>query len=170
MRLPAPTVIRGSIAIRDPGAVDMQLIGPGYRLEDQIFDLPSLGDAPPDDAHTMLTVRDMVRASETRVYVLLAGPWDGWWRIDACQTPAPDRSEIVGELTPVPDCRSYLVIPASQLRVDDLIYASGLPEGIATRVLDVVHDHDGGRCSPVLLRTVFGWYSWHRTFAHVANL
>lgn len=173
-RLPAPDAIRGVLALHAPNDFDLACLVSGYILTDHI-DPPrspaSLTNTEGTDTDTdALTVRDVVRASPTRAYVLLSGTWMGWWRIDTGSVPMPKRSEVLGELTPVPDARSFTIIRSSDLRIDDLIYASGLPNGIEARILDVIAVHSDGRGPSLLLRTEFGWFIWRRAFAHVAAL
>lgn len=170
VRLPAPTVIRGSLALRDPQSFDLACLTSGCPIDDQTVDLPRQSDAGIDNDPQTCIIHDVIMASPTRAYVLLAGPWDGWWRIDTTSAVAPEHSEVIGELTPVPDTVTHLAIRASELRVDDLIYASGLPTGQQARVLDIVSTPSNGRDPALFIRTEYGWYVWRRSFVHVDAL
>lgn len=169
VRLPAPTVIRGSLALRD-SQFDLSRLTSGCVLDDQTVDLPRKSDTSEIVDDQQMVVHDVIMASPTRAYVLTSGPWAGWWRIDTTTATRPEPSEIVGELTPVPDTVMHVAIRASDLRIDDMIYASGLPQGRQARILDIVPASMDGRDPSLLLRTEFGWYVWRRPFVHVAAL
>lgn len=168
-RLPSPTAIRG--ALSPTTNIDLSSVVPGFRLTTDQFDIP-MWDEPimtPGEEHEIF-VREVLRASATRAYVLLSpGYWDGWWRIDTQQAQLPSRSDVVGELTPVPNAQALATIPARELRIDDLMYVSGIPETSQVRVLDVIFMPDDGTGTSLLIRTRFGWFVWRREFAHVAN-
>jgi len=169
-RLPAPTVIRGVLGLHAPHDFDLACLVPGYDLVTELFDLPKTPEHLVDPE--TFRICDVVVASPTRTYVLLsAGPWEGWWRIDTRSVREPDQAEILGELTPLPGVGCFAVVQTAELRVDDLMYASGLPDGhIQVRILDVIFRSDDGRGEYALVRTPHGWYRWRRHFAHVANL
>lgn len=168
IRLPAPNVVRGVLAVRDPSCFDIAVLASGYVLTAETFDLPPAVDDSGDVDGSRLIVRGVVHASAIRAYVLLV---DGWWRIDVGMVGEPARSDVVGELTPLPDMRSFLAIQTTELRVDDLVYVSGLPGGCTSvRVLDVIFRSDDGRGPYALVRTVYGWFLWRRPFIHVDRL
>lgn len=170
-RLPSPSVIRGALAPRDPSKFDLDSLVPGLPLTRDVFDLPTLPDPSAMDPWTT-PIDDVVRASPSRAYVQVPiGPWHGWWRVDTSLPAVPERTEIVGEISPVVGRQILAVIPATALRVDDLMYASGFPNCVTqVRVLDVCHMPDDGRGLSVLVRTKYGWFAWRHEFAHVANL
>jgi hypothetical protein len=176
MRLPAPSLIRGALALHAPHDFDLACLAPGYQLTKKVFDLPleseHLVDATVKREVDVFTVQAVVVASPSRAYVLLlTAPWKGWWRIDTVVCDQPDRSQVLGELTPLPFCGIYSAIKAEDLRVDDVIYVSGIPNGrTQVRVLDLVVGSSDGRGEYVLIRTSYGWFLWRHSFIHVATL
>lgn len=141
-RLPAPQAIVGALQVT---SVD---IGEGDDITKVAKRVPDgvLGDG-------MGIVRDVIRASESRSYVLLGM---GWWRVDSAECVPPPPVGVTGELTCPPLPMSVPVISALDLRVDDVLYASGLPRACA-RVLDVVHSCDG-RGLVTYVRLDDGWW------------
>jgi hypothetical protein len=170
VRLPASPLIRGVLAPRDPERVDLGTLRAGAVLTAEDYDLPSIDDVMAwTDPKVMepFGILDVIQASHTRCYVLLGC---GWWRVDTELPQVPERSEIVGELTPVPNPFVHLTFASHELRVDDLMYVSGLPGGMTEgRVLDVIFMSGDGRGPLVLVRFESGWFMWRQRFVQVAN-
>jgi hypothetical protein len=178
-RYPSPSVIRGTIALRSPSGFDLSTLAPGHVLTEENFDLPKLSTVGNSGNPGTFVISSIIYASSTRVYVLLASDGYGWWRIDTTRPTEPERTEIRGELTPIPGAQALLTIATDDLRVDDLLYASGLPAWeeqaptpgpVCTRVLDLITAPDDGRGPAVLIRTAHGWFVWRQRFVQVANL
>lgn len=164
VRLPAPESIVGVIRayLSDPAVID---VAPGAELPNGWF--PADADetatlAPPDVA--IDAVVDARGYSAGRWYVHTGS---GWWRLE---TAEPDSERlahdmIVGEITPANLPVSVPAVAVGDLRIDDIMYASGWGSPVGQRVIDVVRS---GQSTNV--RVESGWYRWSRPFVRVASL
>lgn len=162
-RLPASQTIVGCLAVKPDVPLELEQVQAGQTLDPDLFETGVV--ISPDGTYP--TVVDVVAASPTRAYVLLSS---GWWRIDAELPDVPPREEWVGELTPLPNPGVYHTISVGDLRIDDIMHASGLPGGqTEVRVCDLGRVDDG-RGPVTVVRTAYGWFVWRQRHVQIAAL